>query len=133
MYVFSDMKKLLKDFQLIHVTANQNIVSNITSVNTNNSDNNQVHDGHQNNDNSGGDNNDDDDNDNGDDNHDGDDSGKRTTWPSSLLGVSASSHAGGFNSFFANNKPDWVYVSRPNKHDPNSNSLSTNLGVKRMS
>ena len=76
---------------------------------------------------------DDDDNDNGDDNHDGDDSGKRTTWPSSLLGVSASSHAGGFNSLFANDKPDWVYVARPNKHDPNSTSISTNLGVKRMS
>ena len=52
--IFSEMKKLLKDFQLIHVTANQNIISNITSVNISNNDNN---------DNNGGVHNDDDDTD----------------------------------------------------------------------
>ena len=67
--VYLEMKKLLRDFQLIHVTANQNIISNITagsaSENEDNDDNNDAHDNHDNHDNRGDN---DDDNDNVDDN-----------------------------------------------------------------
>merc|ERR1711884_862808 len=52
--VYLEMKKLLRDFQLIHVTANQNIISNITagsaSENEDNDDNNDAHDNHNNDD-----------------------------------------------------------------------------------
>ena len=36
--IYSEMKKLLRDFQLIHVTANQNIISNITAVSASDND-----------------------------------------------------------------------------------------------